>query len=471
MKYIKYLIFILIIIPINSYAIELYCDRNVQSGSEFNCIISSSSNSLYSFNASIDYGEFSLVSSVFSDKYKGNISNNTINISGPGYNAATTMAVLTFKAPKNKDDKNYKIALSNIKYKYLSTDINDRVIDNSLISTITVKGDGVTIVEPQKKYYLTINHNIENISDSRLECLTKESDSCNINLNEVEIYKKEGYSFAGYSENTECTSYVSLNYSINQDKILYACYKKNDINNSNERLTLVNLTIDEITNFSFIKDIYVYDLFLSNKYDKVNINVFPTSDSEYEIKGNTDNLVEGVNTIEIVVKKGNEVVSYYININRGYIVNDKIKLNNIIIKGYELDFNPNKYVYTLKVKYNTKELELNPVTDNDYKYEIAGNKSITDGSIINIVVTDKEGTSNIYSIKIKYMSVVESYLYYIYAGVFSIFCLIVYLVVRYLKSDKYKEKKENKQKNSKIKKDKKEKPTKTKGKKEKIEKL
>lgn len=468
-KYIKYLIISLIIIPINSYAIEFYCDRTVKSGNQFTCVISNSSNSLYSFSSELEYNtDITLIKSSFSNKYNGKINNNIINISGPGYNAPTTMSVLIFQAPKTKDNKNYKISLKNIKYKFLETDTSDRTIDNPLNYTITVKGDGISTTTPTIKYYLTINHNQDNISDSRLECIV-ENDTCSFDLSNVYIYPKEGYTFTGYSETTDCNNIINNTYNVDKDKTIYACYKEEEQPSTpinNDSIYLTNITIDEIEDFNFIKDKYEYNLYLPNEYNKINLNISQDSGIVSEITGDINNLKEGLNTIQIIARKDTLSTTYILNINKGSIINDNLKLSNIIIKKYNINFNKDKGNYNLKVKYNTNKLDITPILENDNTYfDIIGNNSLENGGKIDIIVkenNDISKTYSLYSIKITTMSFIETYLYYIYAASFSLFCLIVYFIVKFLRSDKYKELK-NKKKEPK--------PKKIKAKKEKIEKL
>ena len=56
----------LLLIPLNVFAIEFYCDRTVKSGNDFKCILSNSSNSLYNLTANLDFGnDFKLKSEVY----------------------------------------------------------------------------------------------------------------------------------------------------------------------------------------------------------------------------------------------------------------------------------------------------------------------------------------------------------------------------------------------------------------------
>lgn len=474
MRYIKKLILILIIVPINTYAIDFYCDRNVKSGEQFSCIISNPSNSLYSFNATLDYStDITITKTSFSNKYNGKIDKNVINITGPGYNAPTTMAVLIMKAPQTKDNKNYKISLTNIKYKLLETETTERTIDNPLNYTITVKGDGISTTSKIVKHYLTINHNQDNISDSRLECI-EEDNKCTIDLSNVYIYPKEGYTFTGYSETIDCTNLLSNTYNIDKDKTIYACYKQEEepsTPTNPDSIYITNIKINGITDFTFLKDKYEYNIYVPEEYNKISLNIETEEDIVTEIKGDINNLKEGLNTIEVIARRNSLSTTYKLNINKGSIITDNLKLSNINIKGYKINFNKDQGTYNLKVKYNTKKLEITPTLENDNTYyDIIGNNSLEHGGKIDIIVKETNDISNTYSlytIKITTMTFIETYLYYIYVASFSLFCLIVYFIVKFLRSDKYKElknkKKEPKQKKEKVKK--------TKEKKEKIEKL
>lgn len=74
-------------------------------------------------------------------------------------------------------------------------------------------------------------------------------------------------------------------------------------------------------------------------------------------------------------------------------------INNIIIENYHIDFN--KYIYDYKLQINNEDkLIINPVVDDDVKYEITGNENLKDGSIIKIKVLSNTNINKVYRILI-----------------------------------------------------------------------
>lgn len=73
MKHLKYLIFIFIVCPLNVFGIELYCDRYVNSGENFTCVISNNSNSLYELNGDLNYSnQITLNKVIYNNGYSSN---------------------------------------------------------------------------------------------------------------------------------------------------------------------------------------------------------------------------------------------------------------------------------------------------------------------------------------------------------------------------------------------------------------
>ena len=75
-------------------------------------------------------------------------------------------------------------------------------------------------------------------------------------------------------------------------------------------------------------------------------------------------------------------------------------LKELEIENYNIDFDKEKYEYEVTIK-GEKQLNISALVYDDYNVEITGNEDLQDGSIIKIIVTDSEGESVIYKIKIK----------------------------------------------------------------------
>ena len=206
MKNIKYLLFMLLLIPLNVFAIEFYCDRTVKSGNDFKCILSNSSNSLYNLTANLDFGnDIKLKSEVYSKGYSNSGNNSNLNIIGPGFNAPTTIGIFTFSAPKIGNDQKYAISLSDIKFKYLSSESNFH--DNGdLKYTITVKGDGSTTSSttttkvnnnPKTKYELNLYYMDDKQKVIKTGCEPNGEEGCSIYIADIDEPKKDGYELFG----------------------------------------------------------------------------------------------------------------------------------------------------------------------------------------------------------------------------------------------------------------------------------
>ena len=80
--------------------------------------------------------------------------------------------------------------------------------------------------------------------------------------------------------------------------------------------------------------------------------------------------------------------------------------NNLIrsleIKGYKIDFDPNKLKYAIKVKNNVKSLDLKIILDDENAtYEVKGNENFKVGeNTVEIIVTAEDGSTRTYTIDV-----------------------------------------------------------------------
>ena len=78
-------------------------------------------------------------------------------------------------------------------------------------------------------------------------------------------------------------------------------------------------------------------------------------------------------------------------------------IKSLKIKGYEIDFNPHKFEYAIKVKNKVTSLDLEIVlSDPSAKYKVNGNKNFKVGSnTVEIVVTAEDGSTSTYKIDVE----------------------------------------------------------------------
>ena len=78
-------------------------------------------------------------------------------------------------------------------------------------------------------------------------------------------------------------------------------------------------------------------------------------------------------------------------------------IKSLEVKGYKLDFNPNKFDYSLKVKNSTTSLDLTIVLSNiNATYKVNGNENFKVGqNTVEIVVTAEDGSTSKYKIKVE----------------------------------------------------------------------
>lgn len=168
----------------------------------------------------------------------------------------------------------------------------------------------------------------------------------------------------------------------------------------NANAYLKSLTIDG-KDIEFEKDIVEYEYKVGKNVDSLDIKAVPELESsKVEMSGN-EKFQLGKNTVTITVKaEDNSEKVYKIIVIKEENVSDDLYLDNLKIKGYDINFDKEKFEYTLKIK-NEKELDIIAFASNGYKTEIVGNESLKDSSIIKIIVSDEDGNSNVYKIKIE----------------------------------------------------------------------
>jgi len=204
---------------------------------------------------------------------------------------------------------------------------------------------------------------------------------------------------------------IDLQYGLN--KVLIKVMSENN----KEKIYTINITReDDRSKNNNLKDIFLSygKVDFSSEETEYTVNVdFEISTmkitaevedkkSKVEIEGSED-LVVGENIFTIKVTAEDESVKEYkVKIIRDekVIITDSNKLKNIKVQGYEINFSPDVYLYTVKTDKQQLNIEVE-LNDTNSTYKINGNDNLKDGSIISIVVTDKTGNNSIYKIQIE----------------------------------------------------------------------
>ena len=169
---------------------------------------------------------------------------------------------------------------------------------------------------------------------------------------------------------------------------------------SNSNANLSNLGIKPNDFKGFVKTKTEYDVTVPKTTEEIEVYATAESNSA-SVKGTGKvKLVNGKNTVEVVVTaKDGTTNKYTLNITRGETgdenahVNDGLK--SLKINELELtpEFNTNTYEYSVKYIGEADTLNIvTEVTDDTYKVEVVGNEKLIEGeNTITILVSDKNG--------------------------------------------------------------------------------
>jgi len=318
-------------------------------------------------------------------------------------------------------------------YILTTTDDSIKIVATPLDKKATVSGTGektlnksketIEIVVTsesgeEKKYQLIVTKEDPISSDNTLKSLSlKEGNltpvfssdvtsyELNLDKEEVEIFAEVNNAKAKISG----TGKKKLNYGKNEFNIVVTAENGTSKNylitinrpdNRNANAYLKELIIDG-NEIGFEKDIVDYTYKVSFDVEKLNISAIPEHEtSVVEISGN-DELVVGSNEILIKVKAEDESVKEYkINVTREEkVINTKLK--ELEIKGFDINFEQDVFEYNVVIT-DQESLEIEAIAeDENNNVEISGNSNLKDGSIIKVIVSNDDGSSTIYKIKIQ----------------------------------------------------------------------
>ena len=184
-----------------------------------------------------------------------------------------------------------------------------------------------------------------------------------------------------------------------QTKVYTINITRNDSRNSNNNLAALTTNVGII---EFNKDKLNYTISIPNNIEESTITATAESEKSQVVGAGTYKLVEGENKFVIKVTAENETTKEYnLTIIREKVENltENNTLKNIVINGHDLIFDKNTKDYNITTKEDRLSLIVE-LENSESTYEIIGNENLKDGSIIQIIVTDKDGNNNIYRLKI-----------------------------------------------------------------------
>ena len=168
---------------------------------------------------------------------------------------------------------------------------------------------------------------------------------------------------------------------------------------------LSSITIDN-GKLNFDSNVFMYDVRVLNEVSTINV-VAAAEDSKAKVEVDSPkSLKEGDNKVVIKVTAENGATQEYsINVKRlkvGEVLGDNPNIANLVIAGYDINFNPMTTSYNLKLDNKTKSLNITVVMQEEgATYQINGNNDLKNGDIITINTTSLDGTQNTYKIIIE----------------------------------------------------------------------
>ena len=171
---------------------------------------------------------------------------------------------------------------------------------------------------------------------------------------------------------------------------------------SNNYLSTITVDGEEIENFS--KNTSKYFVKVENDVSTISIEAEAEDEkAKVEIDG-PDTLKIGDNEYTISVTSENDTTKFYkvIVTRNEEDESSNTDIDNIKVKGYNLNFDKNSKTFYLSINKNTTKLNIEVTLDDEKSnYEIKGNENLKDGSIVKIIVTAEDGSTDTYRIIIQ----------------------------------------------------------------------
>lgn len=451
----KYLLFaFLLLLPYKVWAFGIACSSSVSSGEIIDCTISPGDN-LVSVKGNVGFDDALTFYGITGDGFT-NASNGTNIVLN---NVKTNAGIhLSFKAPSVTSKKEYSITFTN--FSFVTEGNNEtHLYKAELLKVNVIPKTTTTTTTKSSIFKINFDANGGTGTFKELSCTSKNG-VCNVNLNEVGVPVREGYTFNGWGTNKNCTTTGNKNvYKAKKNTTLYACYTKE------ENTTTTTTTTTKVTTTTAKTDIKLYLKELNIEGQTIDFSKFKTN---YEIKVlydvesikinaeaasdgiNTEyqkevNLEVGENEIPITLSDGTNSSVYTLKVIRlkeGEEIKDASNdatLKSLVLTGYDIGFNSTVTSYELTVKYNVSNIEVKATpSDENAKFVITGNSDIVNGSVIKVDVQAEDGTLMSYKINITKQNFFQTYKTYflIGAGVVILILLILVIIDRKKKEKK-----------------------------------
>ena len=213
---------------------------------------------------------------------------------------------------------------------------------------------------------------------------------------------------------------------------------KSDGTDNNNKLINIELSVGKI---NFLPEVYNYNFSVDSNVNEIDVKGVSESTLAKvyvkDISGNekedkiTSKLKVGTNKITLrVVSESSKEQTYTLTINREDYDSQDNYLKNITIEGYKLDFKRDQFKYNLTIRGKSK-LNITPVLENtESTYVVEGNEKLVNNSIISIKVSDKEGSTREYQIKIIKNSIIDSnVLKFVFMGIEFIVIIALLIIL------------------------------------------
>mgnify|MGYP003294410177 CR=1 FL=1 len=398
-----FFILIALIIPIkvNAATVSINCNKtklNINEETTCKLNISNLDFTITDIVGSVNVGNnLTITSSTYDSKNWLSLDNKfnveDINLMRQDKTHVSNITIATFKVKASKDANGTSsvafnnVAVGNSNYESISLNCNPVSINfgNNVntLSNLSINEANINFSSDKTNYETVIDKdNIEikaTATDSKAKITGIGKQKLNYGENTIKIVVT--------AENGSSKTYtLKITRPDNRSSI-------NDLSNIKLNVGLLN----------FDKNKTNYTINVENEIENIEIEYdVADSKSKAELIGNKQLSVGENKFIIKVTAENGKVKEYTIIITREKKVEitNSNKASNIMVTGYNINFNKDKNEYFI----NTTATELNievVLEDTNAKYEIIGNENLTKGSIVSIIITDKDNNNNIYKINIE----------------------------------------------------------------------